>query len=58
MKKHIFPICTLATALCLSGAGLTSCSEPDDVQDMVLARVLSPTNVSARVSENVNLSRL
>lgn len=55
MKKHIFPICTLATALCLSGAGLTSCSEPDDVQDMVLARVLSPTNVSARVSENVNI---
>lgn len=52
MKRHILSICTLV-ALCLGG--MTSCSDIDDVKDLVLDRVLSPTNISARVSNNTNI---
>lgn len=54
MKKYILSIYTLA-ALCAGGMAVTSCSDPDDVQDLVLDRVLSPTDISARISENVNI---
>ena len=42
MKKYILSICTLA-AVCLGSVAVTSCSEPDDINDLVLNRVLSPT---------------
>lgn len=54
MKKYILSIYTLA-ALCVGTMGVTSCSDPDDVKDLVLDRVLSPTTLSARISENVNI---
>ncbi|MDO4162948.1 MAG: DUF4957 domain-containing protein [Bacteroides sp.] len=55
MKKYTSTIYTLMAALCISGAAMTSCSDPDDVQDMVLGRVLSPTNISARLYQGTNI---
>lgn len=52
MKKFSFII--LAAIAFLSGVG-TSCSDPDAVKDLVLDRVLSPTGISARVSQNLNI---
>lgn len=54
MKKHILSICTLA-AVCLGSVAVTSCSEPDDINDLVLNRVLSPTGITARISQEVNI---
>lgn len=54
MKRHILSLYALAL-LCAGGVTATSCSDPEEVQDLVLARVLSPTNLSARVSNDVNI---
>ena len=54
MKKYILSICTLA-AVCLGSVAVTSCSEPDDINDLVLNRVLSPTGITARISQEVNI---
>lgn len=54
MKKYILPIYALAT-ICIGSATITSCSDPDDVQNLVLDRVLSPTGITARVSQDVNI---
>ena len=55
MKRYILPIYTLAAALCIGTATITSCSDPDDVNDLVLDRVLSPTGLTARISQDVNI---
>ncbi len=52
MKKYILPLCLLAAFLM---GGISSCSDVDDIQDMVLARILSPTNMSARLNNNLNI---
>lgn len=44
MKRYILSVCTI---IALSGMLFTSCSDVDDVNDLELARVLSPTNLSA-----------
>ena len=54
MKKYILSICTLA-AICIGCVTVTSCSDPDDLNDLVLDRILSPTNITARVSQDVNI---
>lgn len=55
MKKNILYIGVLAAALCFGGTAFTSCSDPDDIQDLVLDRVLSPTGITARISNNTNI---
>lgn len=55
MKRHILSILTLVAALALGTTALTSCDDPQETQDMVLDRVLSPTGLSARVSEQTNI---
>lgn len=55
MKRHILSILTLVAALILGTTALTSCDDPQETQDMVLDRVLSPTGLSARVSEQTNI---
>lgn len=54
MKKYIVSICALA-AVCIGSFTVTSCSDPDDVNDLVLDRILSPTGITARVSQDVNI---
>lgn len=54
MKKYILSICTLA-AICIGCVTVTSCSDPDDLNDLVLDRILSPTNITARISQDVNI---
>ena len=54
MKKYINHL--MATAVIATcGAMATSCSDPEDVKALTLDRVLSPTGISARVSENLNI---
>ena len=55
MKKHILYLSALLAALCLSGVAITSCSDPDDVVDLTLARVLSPTSLSATLYQGTNI---
>ncbi len=55
MKKNILYISAIAAALCFSGTAFTSCSDPEDTQDVVLSRVLSPTGITARISNNTNI---
>lgn len=55
MKKNIFYISALAVALCFGGTTFTSCSDPGDVQDLTLARVLSPTGLTARVTNQTDI---
>ncbi len=54
MNKYMNHVIALATVL-MGAVGLTSCSDPESIKDLVLDRVLSPTNISARVSENLNI---
>lgn len=54
MKNIFLSICA-SLALCLGCVTFVSCDDPEDTSDLVLARVLSPTNVSARVSQDVNI---
>lgn len=54
MKKYILSFCALA-AVCIGSVTVTSCSEPDDVNDLILDRVLSPTGITARISQDVNI---
>lgn len=54
MRKYILSIYTVA-ALCIGSVAVTSCSEPDDINDLVLSRVLSPTGITARLSQDVNI---
>ena len=54
MKKYMNRI-IVAMAVATGGLFVTSCSDPDDVQDLVLNRVLSPTGISARLSQNLNI---
>lgn len=55
MKKNIFYISALAVALCFGGTTFTSCSDPGDVQDLTLSRVLSPTGLTARITNNTDI---
>lgn len=52
MNKYIKSIYVLAAAAMVSGTALVSCSEPGDVQDLVLDRILSPTGVESRVTND------
>lgn len=54
MKKYILNVLAFAAFAC-GGMMTTSCSDPDDIQDLVLDRVLSPTSISARVSQSLNI---
>ena len=54
MKKYINHLMA-AAVIATCGALTTSCSDPEDVQALTLDRVLSPTGISARVSENLNI---
>lgn len=54
MKKYIVNTFAIATfAIC--GMSLTSCSDVEDIKDLHLARVLSPTGLEARVSNSLNI---
>lgn len=55
MKKNVFYISALAVALCFGSTAFTSCSDPDDIQDLVLDRVLSPTGITARITNNTDI---
>ncbi len=55
MKKNIFYISALAVALCFGGTTFTSCSDPGDVQDLTLSRVLSPTGLTARITNSTDI---
>lgn len=50
--KNIFKCLTV---LCVASAALVSCSDPEDVQDLVLDRVLSPTDITARITNNTDI---
>ena len=54
MKKHILPVACMA-ALLMAGGVISSCSDIDPVHSLELSRVLSPTNLSVRVRNSVNL---
>lgn len=54
MKKYIINTFAIA-AMALCGTSLTSCSDVDDLKDLTLARVLSPTGLEARVSNSLNI---
>lgn len=54
MKKHILPVACMA-ALLMVGGVISSCSDIDPVHSLELSRVLSPTNLSVRVRNSVNL---
>ena len=54
MKKYINHLMA-AAVIATCGALTTSCSDPEDVQALTLDRVLSPTGISARVSDNLNI---
>lgn len=54
MKKHILPVACMA-ALLMAGGVISSCSDIDHVHSLELSRVLSPTNLSVRVRNSVNL---
>ena len=54
MKKHILPIACMA-ALLMAGGVISSCSDIDPVHSLELSRVLSPTNLSVRIRNSVNL---
>lgn len=55
MKKNILYMSALAAALCFGGTAFTSCSDPEDTQDLVLDRVLSPTGITARITNNTDI---
>lgn len=55
MKKNILYMSALAAALCFGGTAFTSCSDPDEIQDLVLDRVLSPTGITARITNNTDI---
>ena len=55
MKKKNLYIGALVLGLCLTSTTFTSCSDPEDTQDLVLARVLSPTGITARISNNTDI---
>ena len=44
MKKYILSVCTM---FALAGVTLTSCSDAESMRELKLARVLSPTNLTA-----------
>lgn len=54
MKRYIVNTFAIAT-MALCGMSLTSCSDVEDLKDLNLARVLSPTGLEARVSNNLNI---
>lgn len=54
MKKYIFKAFAIVAILC-TGMTFTGCSDPEDIQDLKLDRILSPINLSARVSNNLNI---
>ncbi len=54
MKKHILPVACMA-ALLMAGGVISSCSDIDPVHLLELSRVLSPTNLSVRIRNSVNL---
>lgn len=54
MKKHILPVACMA-ALLMAGSVISSCSDIDPVHSLELSRVLSPTNLSVRIRNSVNL---
>lgn len=54
MKRYIVNTFAIA-AMALCGMSLTSCSDVEDLKDLNLARVLSPTGLEARVSNSLNI---
>ncbi len=52
MNKYKKSIYALVAAAIVSGTAMVSCSEPGDVQDLVLDRILSPTGVESRVTSS------
>ncbi len=52
MNKYKNSIYALVAAAIVSGTAMVSCSEPGDVQDLVLDRILSPTGVESRVTSS------
>lgn len=55
MKRYINNIIILLAAFIIGGPALTSCEDIDEISDMKLDRVLSPVNLSTRISNKVNL---
>lgn len=54
MKKYV--IVTFAFIILLAGsATFTACEDIDDVKELALARLLSPTNLTARIRNDVNI---
>ena len=54
MKKHILPIACMATLL-IAGSIISSCDDIAPIHSLELSRILSPTNLSVRVRNSVNL---
>lgn len=54
MKKYIITALTLATML-VGSVTFTACDDVDDVQDLTLNRLLSPTNVTAFIRNKTNV---
>lgn len=54
MKKYIINTFAIAAAV-FSSLSLASCSDAEETQNLSLARILSPTGLGARVSNNLNI---
>lgn len=54
MKNIFLSVCAFLV-LCIGNITLMSCDDPEETSDLILKRVLSPTNISARVSQEVNI---
>lgn len=54
MKDIFLSICA-SLALCLGCTALMSCDDQEETSDLVLGRVLSPTNITAQVSQETNI---
>lgn len=54
MKDTFLSVCA-SLALCLGCAALMSCGDPEETSGLVLGRVLSPTNLTAQVSQGTGI---
>lgn len=54
MKKYIITALAFATML-VGSATFTACDDVDDVKDLTLDRVLSPTSLTGRIRNNVDI---
>ena len=55
MKRYINNIVILLAAFLLGGSVFTSCEDIDEITNLNLDRVLSPVNLTTRVSNKTNL---